>query len=73
MHKLYEEGRKLGLDAGDLGEYGFELKSPKCGGKSCFPAENIRNFEDFTNVGARFTKNMMKSSVTAYRRLNCNP
>lgn len=71
IHKLYEEGRKLGLDAGDLSEYGFELKSSKCGGKSCIPAENIRNFEDFTNMGARFSKNMLKSSIKTYRRLSC--
>ena len=71
IHKLYEEGRKLGLDAGDLSEYGFELKSSKCGGKSCIPVENIRNFEDFTNMGARFSKNMLKSSIKTYRRLSC--
>ena len=42
----------------------------KCGGKSCIPVENIRNFEDFTNMGARFSKNMLKQSVKTYRRMS---
>lgn len=33
---LYEEAKKVGIDAGDLAEYGFDLKSSKCGGKTCF-------------------------------------
>jgi hypothetical protein len=29
---MHEEAQKLGLDFGDLSEYGFDIKSSKCGG-----------------------------------------
>lgn len=33
---LVEEASKLGMDFGDLSEYGFDLKNSKCGNKPCF-------------------------------------
>ena len=33
-HSLYEEAQKLGMDAGDLEDYGFEPKG-KCSNTAC--------------------------------------
>lgn len=56
-----------------MSEYGFEIKSPNCGGKSCIPVEKIKDFDEFSSVTGRFTRNLLKSSAATYRRLSCNP
>jgi len=38
---LFDEAKKLGLDFGDLEEYGFDVKSVSCGGKTCFNKEKM--------------------------------
>lgn len=43
--KLYENAQKIGLDAGDLSDYGFQ-KGQKCSGQVCFSEDKIRNFKD---------------------------
>lgn len=52
---LYEEAQKLGLDAGDLSDYGFDVKSAACGGSTCLRKENFKNYDDFLNKGGKFT------------------
>ena len=32
---MYEEAQKLGLDIGDLEDYGLDLKGKACGGQPC--------------------------------------
>lgn len=50
-HEMYEEAKKLGLDAGDLREYGFEAKG-KCSNMSCINRDKIKNFADYLdNMG----------------------
>ena len=50
-HQMYEEAKKLGLDAGDLQEYGFEAKG-KCSNMSCLNRDKIKNFADYLdNMG----------------------
>lgn len=58
---LYEEAKKIGLDAGDLAEYGFDFKSAKCNGKTCFNKKNIKDYDDFVNKSEIFSKKMMSS------------
>ena len=36
MDLMLEQADKLGMDLGDLQEYGLDYKSAKCGGKTCF-------------------------------------
>ena len=42
---LVEQAAKLGMDFGDLQEYGLDLKSGSCGGKTCFRKEDFKNFD----------------------------
>ena len=44
---MYEEAQKIGLDVGDLEDYGFDLKGSKCGGSPCLDKDKIRNFKEF--------------------------
>ena len=46
---FFEESKKLGLDFGDLEEYGFDVKSDSCGGKTCFNKGQFKNYDDFLN------------------------
>ena len=43
---LYEQARKLGLDFGDLEEYGFEINSSACGGKTCLRKKHFKDMDD---------------------------
>ena len=55
VNAMYEEAQKLGLDAGDLSEYGFDVKSAACGGNTCLRKENFKNYDDFLNKGGKLT------------------
>ena len=56
---LYEEAKKIGLDAGDLAEYGFDFKSASCNGKTCFNQKNIKDYDDFVNKGSKLSKKLV--------------
>ena len=71
--KLYEAGRALGLDAGDLADYGFEVKSSKCGGKSCIPIDKIKSFDDFSSMAGKFSTKYYESSMKTYNKAKCHP
>ena len=53
---VFEEAQKLGLDFGDLEEYGFDVKSSKCGGQTCIRKENFKDLNDALNKNQKFTK-----------------
>lgn len=52
--KLYENAQKIGLDAGDLSEYGFE-KGSKCGGQVCFNENKIRSIKDILELNQKIS------------------
>lgn len=58
-HQMYENAKKLGLDAGDLQEYGFEAKG-KCSNMSCLNRDKIKNFADYLDNVGKLEGNMMK-------------
>ena len=68
---MYEEAKKLGLDAGDLVDYGFE-KRPGCGGKSCFNPDKIKNYDDFLNKTEMFGDKIVRSGSEAYKKAMCS-
>lgn len=70
---LYEASKKIGLDAGDLAEYGFDFKSAKCNGKTCFNPKNLKDYDDFVNKSEIFSKKMMKSGSQVYKKASCHP
>ena len=47
---LYDEAKKLGLDFGDLEEYGFDVKSVRCGGKTCINREKVKDFDKMLSI-----------------------
>jgi hypothetical protein len=70
---LYSEAKKIGLDAGDLAEYGFDFKSAKCNGKTCFNPKNIKDYDDFVNKSSIFSKKMVSSGSSVYKKATCHP
>ena len=52
---LFEEAGRLGMDFGDLKEYGIENQSPNCGGKTCVDLKTIKSWDDAMNKGNKFT------------------
>lgn len=51
IDKLYEEAQKIGVDVGDLSDYGFDPNSPSCGGKTCFRPDQFKNIDDLMSRG----------------------
>ena len=35
LEQIYTEAQKIGIDVGDMAEYGFEAGTGKCAGKYC--------------------------------------
>ena len=54
-------------------DYGFEIKSERCGGKTCFNKDKIRDIDDMFNKANKLTDKRKDSSITAYRRASCHP
>ena len=42
---LLEQAEKLGMDFGDLEEYGLDVKSGACGGKTCLDREKFKRYD----------------------------
>ena len=51
--KLFEDAQKLGLDIGDLQEYGFDLKGSKCSTNNCSGREFMMGLDERMNVQKR--------------------
>ena len=69
---MYDEAKKLGLDAGDLIEYGFE-KRPQCGDKTCFNPEKIKTYDEMLNKTEMLGDKLARSGSLAYKRAMCSP
>jgi hypothetical protein len=46
---MVDEAKKLGVDFGNLSDYGFEYKSEACGGKTCLNKDKIKRFDEIIN------------------------
>ena len=68
MEKLYGEAQKLGLDLGDLEEYGFDLKNYR---------HKIDNYEEFREkvltIGEKGFKSVSDKISQDYAKARCNP
>ena len=71
-HSLYEEAQKLGLDAGDLEDYGFEPKG-KCSNSACIDREKIKNFADYLDNMGRFQTKMEEKGGELMQKVQCHP
>ena len=55
---IVEEAGKLGIDFGDLQDYGFDSKNISCGGSKCLRKQNFKDLNDWLNKTSKFTDKM---------------
>ena len=70
---MIENADKLGMDLGDLKEYGFDVKSMKCGGKTCLNKDRMKQFDDILNKKNRLNAKIIEEGANLYRRASCHP
>ena len=73
LEEIYTEAQKIGIDVGDLVEYGFETGTNKCPGKYCLNKQSIKDFDDYMNKLTTFGTKLKDSSIYAFRRASCHP
>ena len=73
VDKLFQEAGRLGMDFGDLEEYGIEVSSSSCGkATACLTKNSIKNFDDAINKGQKFTNKLFIEGLNAYERAQCH-
>ena len=66
---LFEQANRLGMDFGDLQEYGFETKSSSCeGASSCITKDSFKDLDDVLNKKNMFTNKLFIEATDLYRR-----
>lgn len=70
---MLDEFKKLGVDFGDLNDYGFEYKSSSCGGKTCLNKNALKDFDDILNKKRSFNAKIIEQGNDLYRRVSCHP
>ena len=65
---VIDQASKLGMDFGDLEEYGLDFKSAKCGGKTCFNKDQFKNYDDILFKGGKIGEKLGQEGVKLYRR-----
>ena len=71
-YQQYEEAQKLGLDAGDLEDYGFEPKG-KCSNAACIDKEKIKNFAEYVDNMGRFQTKIAEKGDELMQKAQCHP
>ena len=70
---LFEEAGRLGMDFGDLQEYGVEVKRSVCGSaKACITKNSFKNFDDAFNKGNKFSNKFFTEAADLYERAQCH-
>jgi len=70
--KMYEEAKKIGMDVGDLEDYGFDIKG-KCGNGICIDRQKIKSFADFVEQTNKMGAQFMEKGKTLMNRAQCHP
>ena len=73
LELIYTEAQKIGIDVGELVEYGFETGTNNCGAKYCLNKQAIKDFDDVMTKAGRFGTKLRDSSVYALRKARCHP
>ena len=66
---MVDEAQKLGLDLGDLKEYGFNSKA--CSGKNCLNKKNIKWLDK--KMKDQLGEKMLRQGADLYKRASCHP
>ena len=62
------------MDFGDLEEFGFDVKSASCDGKTCIDTEKFKNYDDMLNRSAKFGLRLGDEGAKLYKRASqCHP
>ena len=74
---MYTEAQKIGLDVGDIVEYGFQEATSgsgaTCSAKYCLDRTKFKDFNDMFDRANLFGQRLKDSSVYAFRRARCSP
>ena len=73
LESIYTEAQKIGIDVGDMVEYGFEKGKGKCGANVCFNKQAFKDVDDMLTAANSFGKKLTDSTITAYRKAQCSP
>ena len=73
VDQMCNSAKKMGLDAGDLSEYGFDWKSSKCQEKTCWNPDHIKSYDDLINKSSTFAEKITASGSVAYKKAVCHP
>ena len=65
---MLESAQKLGMDFGDLEEYGLDVRSSNCGGKTCFNKEKFKTYDDILSTGSKLGSKIGEEGAKLYRR-----
>ena len=68
-----DQASLLGVDFGDLEEYGFEVNSENCPGKACITKDSFKNLDDAFKKSAKFSNKVLEEGAELYRRAQCHP
>ena len=73
VDKLFEEAGRLGMDFGDLQDYGIEVNSSKCGkAMACITKDSIKGLDDAVNKGNKFSNKFFNEALTVYQKAQCH-
>ena len=62
------------MDLGDLEEYGLDVRSASCGGKTCFNKNHFKNYDDLLSKGSKFGLKLGEEGAKVYRQVSeCHP
>ena len=73
MVSLYEEAQKLGLDIGDLKDYGFDPKNPLCDKNSCSPKDFITDIDSRLKASKKIREAVVKKGADMLNKAKCHP
>ena len=73
LESLFEEAARLGMDFGDLKEYGFTTNGHGCQtGSICMNRDSFQGLDDALNKGNKFTNKLLIEATDFYRRAQCD-
>lgn len=62
------------MDFGDLQDYGLDINSSKCGGKTCLDKEKFKNLDESLSRSAKLGMKMAGEGAKLYKKVSrCHP
>lgn len=74
LEEIYTEAQKIGIDVGEMVEYGFEAGTGVCSQKYCLNKKAFKDLDEVVSKAEKFGTKLKDSSITAYRKArDCHP